>query len=207
MIISSPDLKRRGIVNHGMVSFIDILPTILHWAGYEPPFEVKSPGYNRAEALIRFLDLPRTGDSYILPGRSLLPVLEEENLAGFDTVFASHSFHESTMYYPMRSIRTRKYKYIVNIDNRCEFRLATDIFNCATWQGILKLNSKKMGVRSVQSYIYRPKEELYNIEEDPYETENLASDPAYKEVLKKLRKRVKEFQIVTDDIWLLRWIY
>src|SRR5690606_211127 len=42
----------------------------------------------------------------------------------------------------------------------------------------------------VQSIFWNPKppEELYDTENDPWEINNLADDPAYKEVLEKLRK-------------------
>jgi N-sulfoglucosamine sulfohydrolase len=41
-----------------------------------------------------------------MQGRSLLPILEEENPKGWDEVYGSHVFHEITMYYPVRTIRT-----------------------------------------------------------------------------------------------------
>ena len=42
-------------------------------------------------------------------------VLDQENPQGWDEVFASHTFHEITMYYPMRVVHSGKYKLIWNI--------------------------------------------------------------------------------------------
>ena len=45
----------------------------------------------------------------------------------------------------------------------------------------------------------RPKEELYDIRNDPYEINNLADDPAYLEKLKELRGRLATWLEETDD--------
>ena len=182
MIVSSPALRRRGIVNNAMVSFVDIVPTILDWTGAEPP-------------------------PYKLPGRSILPVLEEENPSGWDEIFASHTFHEITMYYPMRALRTRKYKYILNLAHKLDYPFASDLYSSPTWQGVLRRNDTMMGVRNVEKYIHRPKEELYDLEKDPDEVNNVAGNVQYAGVLDNLRKRLKAFQEETDDPWIVKYRY
>ena len=182
MIIFSPTQRRHGIVNDAMVSYIDIMPTVLDWTGASSP-------------------------PYDLPGRSILPVLEQENPAGWDTVFASHTFHEITMYYPMRVIRTRKYKYILNLAHKLDFPFASDLYESATWQGILRRGDKRMGVREVEKYIHRPKRELYDLENDPHEVVNVADNPQYKDILDNLRARLRKWQENTNDPWIVKYIY
>jgi len=182
MLVSTPELSRRGIVNNAMVSFIDIVPTILDWTGADPP-------------------------EYELPGRSILPVLERGNPPGWDEIFASHTFHEITMYYPMRVIRTRKYKYILNLAHQLPFPFASDLYASPTWQGILERNDAMMGVRRVDEYINRPREELYDLERDPDEVDNLAGRAQYASVLDGLRRRLREFQERTDDPWIVKYSY
>jgi len=46
---------------------------------------------------------------------------------------------------------------------------------------------------------YRPAEELYDLNKDPYEINNLAHDPAYKDQLQKLRKKLEDWVIETGD--------
>ena len=87
MIVRSPRLKRRGLVNATLAHFVDLLPTCLDWAGAPPP------------------DYPLYGPVH---GRSLLPILDQENPDGWDEVFLSHTFHEVINYYPGRGIRTRR---------------------------------------------------------------------------------------------------
>jgi len=182
MIVSSPTLRRRGGVNNAMVSFIDIVPTILDWTGADPP-------------------------QYDLPGRSILPILGEENPAGWDEIYASHVFHEITMYYPMRVVRTRKYKYILNLAHGLDYPFASDLYASPTWQGVLKRGDKKMGVRDVDAYIHRPREELYDLERDPDEINNIAGDGRYAAALDELRGKLKRFQEDTDDPWIVKYRY
>lgn len=205
MVISSPEMKKRGIINHAMISHVDILPTILDWAEIENPRKINSQDYNTPPQLVTLMGVPKHNGTYTLPGHSLLPILEEENPVDWDTIYASHTFHEINMYYPMRSIRTREFKYTRNFAHRLIFPVATDIERQETWQAIQENND--MGVRNLYSYRYRPPEELYNINKDPYETHNLADRPEYKDILKQLRNKIKEFQERTDDIWLLKWKY
>jgi N-sulfoglucosamine sulfohydrolase len=208
MIIWLPTLKKRGIVNNAMVSHIDIVPTILDWAGLKPPYEIESPSYSTPERLrIVIPDLPIHKGFYLLPGRSILPILEEENPSGWDTIYASHTFHEITMYYPMRAVRTKGFKYTLNIAHKLDFPFATDLYQSLTWQSILSHNAKMMGVRSVDSYLHRPKEELYDLEKDPFEVNNLAYNPKYKNILDDFRNQLKAFQELTDDVWLLKYRY
>jgi N-sulfoglucosamine sulfohydrolase len=176
LIIAAPAAVRRGVVNSAMLNWTDIGPTILDWAGAKPAAE--------------------------MPGRSVLPVLGQENPAGWDEVFASHCFHELTNYYPMRSIRTRKYRYILNVAHGLDFSFASDLYGSKTWQAVLSSKLTTYGKRTVAEYIRRPKEELYDVESDPDEVRNLAADPKYAAVLAQLRAQVKAMREKTKDPWL-----
>lgn len=180
LIIASPKQSKRGVVNDSLASWVDVTPTVLDWTG------VKN-GPN-------------------LPGRSLLGELEREHAPdGPEAVFGSHVQHEVTMYFPMRSIRTRKYKYILNIASPLEAPTAEDLFNSVTWQGVLKRHDTTVGARTMDALLHRPKEELYDLERDPNELKNLAADPAAAKVLDDLRGRLKAWQEKTRDPWLVKY--
>ena len=55
----------------------------------------------------------------------LLPILEQSKTSGFDEVYASHTFHKVTMYYPMRVVHERRYKLIWNINYEQEYPFAS----------------------------------------------------------------------------------
>jgi len=61
----------------------------------------------------------------------------------------------------------------------------------------------KMGQRTVQDYLHRPPEELYDLEQDPWESLNLAQKLEFQELLADLRGRTHEFRQRTNDPWLI----
>ena len=176
LIIWSPTQSKHGIRNDAMVSWVDILPTILDWA--------------------------RVSKTQPLPGRSILPILEQSDAPGWDRVFASHNFHEIQQYYPMRALRTRQYKYIVNLAAPLEFPIAGDIASSPTWQAIAARPAAVLGVRTLDAFLHRQPEELYDLRQDPAEVHNLAADPAHRAVLERMRADLSKFRAETHDPWL-----
>jgi N-sulfoglucosamine sulfohydrolase len=199
-IVRHPYLKERGVVNEALINWADITPTILDFA------EVRPPEYKRHVQLERVREqIPET---HSLHGRSFLGILEEKTPKGWDTTFASHTFHEIQMYYPMRVIRTRDFKLIWNIAHPLPFPFASDLWAAATWQDVWrKGKDAQYGPRTVGEYINRAEFELYDLRTDPWESKNLASDPEYAEVLAELQREMRNFQMRTSDPWLLKWDY
>ncbi|MBI5760140.1 MAG: sulfatase [Planctomycetales bacterium] len=182
LVVRSPDQKQRGVVSQAMVSWVDLVPTVLDFAGAKGP-------------------------SYDLHGRSFLKVLDQPKVTGWDEVFGSHSFHEVTMYYPMRVIRTRKHKLILNIAHPLSFPFASDLFGSTTWQGVLKRDDAMYGSRSTTAYLHRPKFELYDLEADPRELVNLADKPAHAKTLAELQGRLRTWQEKTKDPWNVKYTH
>ncbi len=179
LIVRSPHQSRRGLVNRSMVTWADLVPTVLDWTGVAPP-------------------------EYPLHGRSFLPILEQEQAAGWDEIFFSHTFHEMTMYYPMRGMRTRQYKYIHNLFPELEYPHASDLWESATWQSLLPQGPEaKCGGRPVKRYLHRDGEELYDISKDPDEVNNLAALPQHRELLRSMRTKVRAWRRQTNDPWLI----
>ncbi|HEY1066982.1 MAG TPA: sulfatase/phosphatase domain-containing protein, partial [Pirellulales bacterium] len=182
LIVRNPYQEKRGIVSDALISFVDLTPTLLDFAG--------------AKAPIKF------------HGRSLLPTLASEHTAGWDELYASHTFHEITMYYPMRVVRTRTHKLIWNIAHPLPFPFASDLWESPTWQAAYAQGENApYGRTTVGGFIHRPKYELYEIATDPNETKNVADDPAQAETLKTLVGKLHEFQKRTSDPWELKQRY
>jgi N-sulfoglucosamine sulfohydrolase len=181
LIVKSPAQKKNGVVCDAMASWTDLAPTLLDWAGVKQPKEMS--------------------------GRSLLAVLDTEKATGWDVVYGSHQFHEITMYYPMRMIRTRTHKYILNLAHQLPYPSASDLYASPTWQGVLKRDDMMLGQRSRLAFENRPREELYEIRNDPNELTNLATGGKAVEVLKDLSARLKSWQEATKDPWLVKYRY
>lgn len=123
-------------------------------------------------------------------------------------VFASHTFHEIQMYYPMRVIRDRRYKLIWNVAHELPYPFASDLWSSATWQGSFRNGpNAPFGSRIIQTFLQRPEFELYDMVSDPWERRNLAEDPSYAEVLEDYKARLRDFQTRTHDPWFLKWDY
>jgi len=179
MLVRSPALSKGGLVNDAMVSYADITPTILGWTQTAPP-------------------------NYPLHGRSFLGILGEvAPPKGWDRVFVSHTFHEITMYYPTRGIRTRRFKYLNNLFPELEYPPASDLYASASWQAILRRKDGMMGKRSVKAYLHRDREELYDLRKDPCELKNVAGDPSYQATLEEMRRELLSFRRRTKDPWLI----
>jgi N-sulfoglucosamine sulfohydrolase len=181
-VVRNPFQNSHGAVCEAMISWVDIAPTILDYAGALP----EEPWFH---------------------GRSFLEALEEQNASGWDEVYASHTFHEITMYYPMRVVRTRKHKLIWNIAHELEYPFASDLYASKTWQGVLSRGDTHYGKRTVMAYLHRPEFELYDLERDPHEVQNLAEDPNHAKLLADLKTKLRAFQERTKDPWILKWEY
>jgi len=178
LIVHQPGQAKTGVANNAMASWTDVAPTILEYTGVKPP-----------AAML---------------GKSLLPTLAAEDDAARTTVYGSHQFHEVTMYYPMRSVRTRTHKLILNLAHPLPFPFASDLHGSDMWQGVLKRDDKMMGQRSRAAYEHRPKVELYDVAADPNELKNLAADPAHADRVKTMLADLHKWRTATKDPWLIK---
>ena len=200
LIVRAPGVARRGVVSDALVSWVDITPTLLDFAGVAPP---------TYDLNVRLTHLRRQMEkAHGLHGRSFLGLLERTSADGWDEVFASHTFHEIQMYYPMRAVRGRRYKLIRNLAHGLPFPFASDLWESPAWQACHQEGPEaRYGPRTVRDYVRRPALELYDLAEDPHESTNLAGDPAFAELLADLDARLAEHQRRTADPWLLKRTY
>ena len=209
-LVRNPYLQDRGITSDAMVSWVDLTPTILEFAGLldrkgklsSSVSESLGKAGIKGEQNGRHLALGK------FHGRSFLSVLDQEKSKGWDEVFGSHTFLEITMYYPMRVVRERRYKLIWNIAHGLPYPFASDLWAAPTWQAQWKLGmSARYGAKTVRSYVHRPAFELYDIDQDPHEGKNLADSPEHADLLARLKVKMKTFQGKTNDPWILKWRY
>lgn len=203
LIVRRPGQKDRGITTDAMVTWVDVVPTVLDYCNVEPK---QSPPVRPRENTGKRVTNGRK-QPYKFHGKSFLAAVDQEHPEGFDEVYASHTFHEITMYYPMRAVIQGKYKYILNLAHELPYPFASDLHRSPTWQGVLKRNDETYGQRTVYQYIHRPRHELYDLEADPHEINNLAYDPKHQDRLEKLQAKLKAWQKATNDPWILKWEY
>ncbi|XP_043520432.1 N-sulphoglucosamine sulphohydrolase isoform X1 [Frieseomelitta varia] len=213
MMIRSPiSNHRKNSVTHSLTSLLDIIPTLLDW--FNIPYMDRSS-----------FD---TNEAPLLTGKSLLPLLIQgkfdlssvsryaltllrstrvfpEPTENDTAVFASQTHHEVTMYYPMRAIRTKRFKLIHNINYKMPFPIDQDFYVSPTFQDLLNRTINKQHLpwyKTLESYYNRPEWELYDLKYDPEEKNNIASKSSAKKIFSDLQQRLLKWQEVTNDPWL-----
>ncbi len=214
MVVRNPYESKRGVVSDALVSHVDITPTLLDFAGglnhqTNAPTKMIDTNrfwHDRGQALKENRNGNQRFDHY--HGRSWLHCLADPEEAHHETVFASHTFHEIQMYYPMRVVRDQKFKLIWNIAHPLPYPFASDLWAASSWQAQwAKGKEASYGNMTVGRYVQRPEFELFDIYRDPHETNNLAGSPEHAAVLAKYKQKLKQMQREMDDPWIMKWDY
>jgi len=169
LLVRWPGKIRPGSKTDAMVSLVDLLPTFMEAAGGRPPQDID--------------------------GRSFLPVLLGKKDKHRDVIFATHTRDGRMNDSPMRCIRTSTHKYVLNLkpDNTYTTHITNgnDQDGRDYWESWLEqAKTDEHAAQIVRRYQHRPAEELYDLRADPYETVNIADDPANKELVTRLRDRL-----------------
>jgi arylsulfatase A-like enzyme len=172
-IVKWPGRVKAGTVNTNLVSSVDLAPTFLRAANLEPVA--------------------------VFEGIDLAPALGEEMQPVREQIYAEDHFHDFEDY--TRAIRTKQYKYIKNYYPDLPNTPSADVLRDRTWQSMLTEYEngtlEKAQLRCFE--IPRPAEELYDIETDPYELNNLAGISEASGVLDDMRSRLERTRTRTND--------
>ena len=181
LIIKWPGQIPAGSQTEAMVSWIDLLPTLIDLVGGTPPTDID--------------------------GRSFGHVLLEGATDHRDRIFAVHKGDTQQNVYPCRSLRIGNWKYILNLHPEFYYTTHMDLTgpqspfhnrNWASWVAAAKTN--EAAAAFLRAYHSRPAEELYNVASDPFETTNLATIPKHREQLERMRQLVRQrMRRVGDD--------
>ena len=161
-----------------MVSWIDLLPTLIDLAGGEVPSGID--------------------------GRSFASVLDGRSGEHRQEIFTTHSGDGVYNVYPIRSIRTKRYKYILNLLPDHIHTNHSDILRkdgagayWHSWDRAATNDAEAAAI--VQRYFQRPARELYDLETDPLEQTNLAERPESRSLLARLRGRLESWMDEQGD--------
>jgi len=129
-----------------------------------------------------------------MDGRSFLGLLDGGGYVPREHIFTEMTYHG--MYNPMRAIRTRTHKYIRNFGELPLVYMPVDI-----WEG-------PAGQEMSDEYYgsARPREELYDLQADPWEQRNLVDEPGHEKLLCDLANPVDAWMEESGDLLLQgRW--
>lgn len=165
------------------VAFLLRLPLRDGWHG----------GITKSELVSNVDCLPTILDALGVPipaqvqGRSLAPLLDDRPYTARDAVFGEISHHD--YYDPRRCIRTARHKLIVNFSSAPFFMDPSQ-----SWRP-----RSDTIVPPNHALAYHPCLELYDLEADPWELENLAESKEHAAVRDDLLSRLREHLVSTED--------
>lgn len=185
LIVRWPGRIKPGSTTEAMISLVDLLPTFMEAAGGAP-----SPDWD--------------GHSFlnVLLGRTNQHRLE---------IFATHTGDKEMNRTPMRAVRTQQFKYVLNLLPETKFTChisegialdGRDYWN--SWVNVAEQQepaaskakpSAADAIARIQRYRTRPAEELYDVINDPFEMNNLASNAEHAGTLAQLREKVRQWRL------------
>lgn len=176
MIARWPGKIAAGMTSDAMVEYVDVLPTFLHAAGKDQPD--------------------------VLDGQSFLPVLTGKETRHKDFVFGlmtTRGINNGSDHFGIRSVRSDKYKYIVNLTPEAKFQNA-----CVKAPSFVSWKAKAQAgdaaaAEIVRRYQHRPAEELFDVTADTLEWTNLADDPKLAEVKSELKDQLARWMAAQGD--------
>ncbi len=172
-IVRWPGRVSPGTTCQSMVSSIDLAPTILQLAGLKP------------------------GDSF--QGVSFEPLLDDPQSSVRDFVFAEHNWHDFDDH--GRSARNAEFSYMKNYYTDVSGSPPADAVRSITYQEMIRLHAAgELPLEQATCFqVPRPQEELYDLTNDPYELNNLASEPSYASSLAEMRMVLDDWERETGD--------
>jgi arylsulfatase A-like enzyme len=184
LIVRWPDKVKRDGRSHELISGEDITPTLLEAAG-----------------------VPAARG---MSGRSFLKLLLGDEFEGRKYVFAERgphgqsTFRETTPasgFDQSRCVRSDKFKLIYNCTPHQVYR-PVDSGSDRYWKAMAGLNNDgKLAPEFVRAYFTTPRPilELYDLEHDPAELNNLAGKPDYANFERELKSALQEKMILDYD--------
>ncbi len=164
LVVYGPGIRPGAIDQRHLVSGVDLFPTLCELAGVAPPDKMR--------------------------GRSLLPLLRGESPKEWrDHVY--YSFR-----YTGRCIRSRKYKYVMRYKFSGEVSKPPAKPQVADRPFVLKESGEPSRFIPGEGdrFAKEPNEFLFDLENDPWETRNLARDARYASTMAEHRQLLREWE-------------
>ena len=179
----------------------------LYEYGIQTPLMVRWPGQvkanQRTNALVSLVDLAPTFVKIAggkapeqIDGQSFLPVIKGKQDKHREMIFATHTGDKLMNRAPARMLRTQRYKYILNLAPEIPYTTHMDKAKdhdggreyWDSWEQ--KAQTDKAAAAVLERYHHHPAEELYDLESDPTERNNLAADLKYTTMLQDFRNKL-----------------
>ncbi|RZF58339.1 sulfatase family protein [Sphingobacterium corticibacterium] len=177
MLIRWPGRVNSGTETNAIAQYEDITPTLIDIAGGQP---------------IENLD-----------GKSFLDVINGDIQQHRKFAFGIHNNIPEGPAYPIRSIRDKDYKLILNLsadsNYYVRYMMNAKNENLAYTSWVEKAASDPQAKLLVERIANRPHVEFYDLKLDPNELVNLANDPKYQNKIDEMRHELTKWMESQDD--------
>lgn len=183
------------------------VPMIVRWRGHVVPGSRTKAMVSWIDILPTLVDLGGGKPSKAIDGHSFAPLLRSSNVRfkGRSEIYTTHNNDGSVNVYPMRSVRTDQWKYINNLHPEYVYTTHIDQWVKKVDSGKYFPSWRKAAANDpaakaiIDHYYRRPVEELYDLKADPNEEHNLADDKQHAGVLKSLRVKLAAWRVAQKD--------
>ncbi|WP_277476631.1 sulfatase [Catalinimonas alkaloidigena] len=174
------------------------VPIIARWPGHIEAGKVSDDMVMTIDISKTILDVAGAESSHPLHGRNLFsPEISERKY-----IFAARDKMDST-HDAMRAIRSDKFKLIHNLMPErayCQYnRYKENSYPVLALLNVLHLKGELSAEQARFMAATKPEFELYDLENDPYELNNLADDPAHQETRAELLEALNQWRISIND--------
>lgn len=194
LIVRWPGKIKPGSKTDAMVQYVDVVPTLIEAVGGNP----RKVDTGRSGA-------PDGGNGF--DGISFFDVLVGKETTHRKHLFGIHTTRgiiNGSDCYPIRSVRDERYKLIWNLRDKSAFQnilMNPNGRDRAVWQSWIKAGEfgDEHAAALVKRYKYRPAFELYDLQNDPNEMNNLAGKPELSGIQKSLNAALQAWMTQQDD--------
>jgi arylsulfatase A-like enzyme len=174
------------------------IPLIMRWPGHIKPGTV-------CDDLVTSIDITRTivdvaGAKPMHPLHGVNLFTDAASKRRF--IFAARDKMDDT-HDAMRAVRTKKFKYIHNLMPErayCQYNPYKEMsYPTLAVLNVMNMKGQLSKVQSAFMAAKKPQAELYNLETDPWEINNLAGDPKYASIEKELRGELDRWRVSVND--------
>ena len=167
-IIRWDGIIKPNSITDALCEYVDVTPTLVEIAGGKIPKD--------------------------LDGKSFLKVIQGRTEKFKKYAYAAHTTRgiiQGSEYYGIRSVRSDKFSYIMNLTPEAEFKNVVTTNEDEVWQSWLeKAGTDAFARQQVTKFQHRPAEEIYDIVKDPFQMNNLINDPQYAKEVKVMRAKL-----------------
>jgi N-sulfoglucosamine sulfohydrolase len=174
LIVAGPGISANQI-NNDMTDGIDLTASILHLAGVQVPEHMQGQ-----------------------------PLLNNPNYQAKDAIYAARDRHDEIVD-NSRTVVEKRYKYIANFMPQVPWDARMAYYDLPTVRPILPLLRElhtQGKLNADQAYFFaktKPREQLYDLDNDPWELHNLADSAAHQKIKARLVKKLNQWIESSND--------